>query len=118
MGSVTGKVVVEFDNDRHFKAKVIKPITWVLEEFSITIPAGFSTDGVSVPRISWIFMPHWGHTITRAAMLHDYLIRESVVPSKKADQLFFEAMTVLGASTKLKYLLWLSVRTRNLYLRR
>ena len=41
--------------------------------YGITVPAGYETNGASVPRIFWwIYPPNYPGRIT-AAMLHDYL---------------------------------------------
>lgn len=59
------------------------------------VPAGFSTDFASVPRIAFAY---WltGNTAHRPAVLHDWLCRTAPVPRTVADQLFAEAMESIG----------------------
>lgn len=70
----------------------------------VYIPEGYLTDGASVPRIFWGLLPPWGE-YGQAAIVHDYLceflsITVGGVPvsitRKRADEIFHEAMKVLG----------------------
>lgn len=70
----------------------------------ITVPAGYLTDGASVPRLVWGLVPPWG-AYGQAAVVHDLLCEYLVVMTDAGDQvritraeadlLFLEAMTVL-----------------------
>lgn len=44
----------------------------------VTVPAGFLTDGASVPRIFWDLFPPWG-VYGQAAILHDWLCTNRVL---------------------------------------
>jgi len=80
----------------------------------ITIPAGFTTDGTSVPRVLWALLPTWG-TYSRAAALHDYLCAalragnpHPLAPTwKRAAQIFYEAMVVEGTGQVIRFALYL-----------
>jgi len=66
----------------------------------ITVPAGFLTDGLSIPAFAWpIVGPRAGRAF-RSGILHDYLYsRESEkygIDRKGADKLFLEVMFNLG----------------------
>ena len=67
----------------------------------VTIPTGFLTDGLSIPRFAWpIVGPTTGKAFL-AGLLHDYLYSRSstahfFVDRKTADSLFLEAMHNLG----------------------
>lgn len=70
--------------------------TWVV------VPAGFLTDGASVPRYLWWAMPAWS-LYGQASALHDFLIEHQVkyvngetvrVPRDEADRIFDEALKV------------------------
>ena len=59
----------------------------------IRVPAGFVSDGPSVPRtpiLFWLF----GHVGKRAAVIHDFLYRNALVPRDVADDIFKEALLV------------------------
>lgn len=70
----------------------------------VTVPAGYLTDGASVPRALWSLIPPWG-AYGQAAVVHDLLceyltIVDDGLPARitreRADQIFLEAMTVLN----------------------
>jgi len=58
-----------------------------------TVPVGFTTDFASVPRlpIAYAVYGNRGQSV-RAAVLHDYYCRTKIIPRKRADKLFLEAM--------------------------
>lgn len=70
----------------------------------ITVPAGYLTDGASVPRIFWSMIPPWG-AYGQAAVVHDLLCeylsivdhgRPKLITRRRCDEIFSEAMAVLG----------------------
>jgi hypothetical protein len=69
----------------------------------ITVPAGYLTDGASVPRALWSIIPPWG-AYGQAAVVHDILCeylsimvggKLTPITRERADEIFAEAMTVL-----------------------
>jgi len=61
----------------------------------IIVPAGFITDFASVPKIFWgIIKPTGKHG--KAAVIHDYCYATAIYSKFRSDQIFLEAMTVLG----------------------
>ena len=69
----------------------------------VYIPAGYLTDGASVPQIFWSVIPRWG-AYGQAAVVHDFLceylsITSDGVPKSitraEADDILLEAMQVL-----------------------
>ena len=84
----------------------------------IVVPSGFETDFASVPRMFWSIIPPWGK-YGKAAIVHDYLYQTLSATSiktgirytrKDADDIFLEAMGVLGVPTWKKYLMYWAVR--------
>lgn len=83
----------------------------------IVVPAGFLTDGASVPKIFWSVLPCWG-TYSRAAIVHDYLCwrlhqgaPHAEAPTRRAaDAVFYEAMLVAGTGPLTARILWAGVR--------
>lgn len=59
----------------------------------IEIPAGFSTDFASVPRLPIVF---WltGDSAHEASVVHDWLYRTQEFPRRTADAVFLDAMSV------------------------
>jgi hypothetical protein len=76
---------------------------------SILVPEGTETDFASVPRGLWNLFPPDG-TYTAAAVVHDCLYREAVVPRSVADAVFLEAMRVAGTGRFTRVTIWASVR--------
>lgn len=69
----------------------------------VIVPAGYLTDGASVPRMLWSLIPPWGK-YGQAAVLHDYLCdygkiidkdKPVYITRKQIDEIFFEALEVL-----------------------
>lgn len=61
----------------------------------VRVPAGFETDFASTPVFAWIIFPPWGR-YSKAAVIHDYLYQTGERTRKEADEIFREAMCVLG----------------------
>jgi hypothetical protein len=78
---------------------------------TLTVPEGFQTDFASVPRVPFAYM-FFGDKAHREAVLHDYLYRKDSVPVATFDQannVFFEAMTLRGKPTWVRYLMYWGV---------
>lgn len=88
----------------------------------IIVPAGFETDGASIPRLLQGILPAWGRW-SRAAIIHDYLCRAidqrrpvgvpgwGIVGRRSdADAIFYEAMIVAGVSRPIAWIMWAAVR--------
>src|SRR3982751_4820796 len=83
----------------------------------IAVPAGFITDGASVPQYLWNVLPPWG-TYSRAAVIHDYLLvqLQAGTPHPEGttrlacDNVFWEAMGVCGTPLPIRSMLYAGVR--------
>lgn len=75
----------------------------------ITVPKGFVTDCASVPFPFKMFIPVSG-LYNQAAVLHDYLYATQTRSRKEADNIFLEAMTVLGVNVIKRQLMYRAVR--------
>ena len=103
-------------------AVLLEPLVWECDElgsgFTVTIPAGYMSDGASVPWFLWWFLPPWGDKATRAAILHDYLTGElelgRVWPGAETreacDRQFYLALLALGVSEWRATICWAVVR--------
>ena len=77
---------------------------------AFTVPAGFRSDGASVPWLFWWFMPPRGDH-TRAAILHDYFCdHPEVCRQRTADALFVEMLVHLGVPIWRRVPAYLAVR--------
>lgn len=67
----------------------------------VTVPAGFESDGASVPRLLWSSIsPRLDPRTLRGAVVHDYLYRTAPEnwTRKEADTLFYEFIREDGLS--------------------
>lgn len=88
------------------------------QRYYAVVPAGFLTDGASIPRFLWWLFPPWGR-YGQAAALHDrlcevpQLYNESVIHTvnrKYVDRVFYDAMLVVGVPKWKAKLMYLGVR--------
>ena len=75
----------------------------------IEVKIGFQTDFASVPRLFWAILPKWGR-YGNAAIIHDWLYWIQDRPRREADEIFLEAMGVLGVRHPVKYPMYWAVR--------
>lgn len=76
----------------------------------IVIPAGFTTDLASVPRIFQSIIPKLGHHI-RPAIVHDYCYEGFTdLTRKEADEMFLEGMQQTKVGWLRRNAMWLAVR--------
>ena len=63
----------------------------------IEVPAGFITDGASIPSVFWPFLSPFGEYF-KAAIIHDYLYSKdnTLYDRRTSDLIFKEAMFNLG----------------------
>lgn len=75
----------------------------------IAVPAGFLTDGASVPRIPLAWWLTGGHG-NRASVIHDWLLDQHGVTRKVAAGVFREALEASGAPGWRTWLMYAGVR--------
>lgn len=112
MSSFTSPLCFEFIGNRLFRltAPFEYHVGAIGSGIVFTVPVGFVTDLASVPRAFWwLFPPHGDYT--KAAVLHDYLYSSNVVSRLWADEIFNEAMRVLGVNHATRWLIFKAVRT-------
>lgn len=73
----------------------------------IIVPAGFISDGATIPPILWPIIGHPMANYAQGAFLHDILYRDKVYSRKRCDEIFLESMVVLEiALWKRKIIYW------------
>ena len=118
-GSFSGPLRLEkVDNQRLWL--LLEPLTyWPLAAEAVMVPAGFLTDGASVPRLLWALYPPFGGEYDRAAVVHDYLYRfaelyhgndHGHISRGQADDLMLEMMEVDGFRPSGRRTVWSGVR--------
>lgn len=76
----------------------------------VIVPAGFVTDLASIPRVLWSLLPPHGR-YAKAAIIHDWLYATGIGGSREyADNVFLEAMEVLGVSVWKRSVIYWAVR--------
>ena len=79
----------------------------------LTVPAGFSSDGASVPRFFWrLVFPPGDQKALRAAFVHDWIYRTHPEgwTREAADKLFLKLLIEEGMPEFRAVLAWLGVR--------
>jgi len=118
MSRFTGPLDVSFSDSRY--AFLREDLVWEVGHegsgVEIRVPAGFISDGATVPRILWPIMPPWGDKGTRAAILHDYLLSilkpndpEYAAKRTDADRQFQLALLALGVNPVRALICWAGV---------
>lgn len=83
----------------------------------VEVPRGYLTDGASVPRLLWAFIPPWG-AYGQATVLHDYLceylrMTQGNTPvdisRKECDAILNHAMVLVGVPTFRRLMIYLGV---------
>jgi hypothetical protein len=75
----------------------------------IKVPEGFQTDFASVPRLPLAYLL-FGGVARRAAVVHDFLYRNSGISRSDADAIFREAMEASGIDWFRRSSMWAGVR--------
>ena len=75
----------------------------------VVVPHDFKTDLSSIPHLFRLFLPKNGKD-RAAAVIHDWLCRQTQIRRKIADKIFIEAMTVTKVSRWLRYVLYCGAR--------
>lgn len=99
-------MVLKYLGDGRYR--LVEPI----ELFGYTVPAGFVTDGASIPKIFWSFIgsPFTGKYV-EVAILHDYLYSGAEdISFKEANRIFYEGMRRVGVNRFKAYLMYIAVK--------
>jgi len=98
-------IITPMENHRY---RTVTDITYK----DIRVPAGYETDGASIPRILWWFIPPNESTIMPAVIVHDYMCH--IKQYHKGDRYFKEILNLLNIS---KFKIWYLVTGVTLYTR-
>lgn len=118
MSSFLSPLRAEDFDDGSNRRKLLEPIIYHVGSLQstdkIVIPAGFVTDGGSVPRILWPIVDPWGKA-SKAYILHDWLYHTGERSRLVSDAILMEAMEVSGVSFTQRKLVFLGVRIGGWY---
>ena len=103
------EVAIHTEDERGNVYTLLKPLLYC----GLEIPAGFESDGASVPRLFWstVFPPGDSKAL-RPAIIHDYIYRTHPErwTRKMADETFYEMLVSAGISKWRAYKAYLGVR--------
>lgn len=95
--------------------RVLTPFSYRIDgESYVTIPAGYLTDGASVPQLFWNMIPPWGK-YGQAAVVHDLLceylvvVRNGVpetISRARCDEILNEAMISLRVPLAKRWMIY------------
>jgi hypothetical protein len=108
----TGQIVVSPIQPEGKRWTLVQSFTYTGNTQSFTVPAQFTTDFASVPRVFTWLLPRYGRW-TPAAILHDFLWAEAKagrILKFDADGLFNRAMRELGVPYLRRWIMWTAVR--------
>lgn len=93
--------------------ELVEDLVVTVNDLRFVVPAGFVTDGASVPPVWWPFVGHpYAPSSLRAAILHDYLcgLREaSGLSSRRVHLLFYATLLVEGVAVPRAWLMTAAV---------
>ncbi|MCW1921331.1 DUF1353 domain-containing protein [Luteolibacter arcticus] len=91
--------------------RLLAPFTYLSSRGAITVPAGFVTDGASIPRVFWSVLAQFGPWFG-AAIIHDWLYSELNLRFTRlqSDDLFKEAMFNAGLDWPRREMIYRAVR--------
>lgn len=123
----SGRLQLDFgDWDKAGRIAItLSPVIWTMPDIGATIPAGYMSDGASVPQWLWWFLPPWGDRATFAALLHDYLLDRlqgfqpggAIAATRSAcDRQFLLACLALGVPAWKAYAAYFGVRAHSIRL--
>jgi hypothetical protein len=91
-GQFIGKFVAEFDVDGR-KVQLIEPYSFVDPNGTTwDVPAGYLTDGASVPSALWALYPPFTGAYRQAAVIHDYYCDSEERSWQDTHKVFYNAM--------------------------
>lgn len=133
MSSFTEPLILKFlDTNEAKRFEVVSPFTYYIDrlegDLKVEIPIYFRTDFASVPRLFWTVIPPVG-LYGKAAVVHDFLCEYGTawqrdasgnwsvydVSRKEADQIFRNAMQVLGVGKVKRNVMFWGVRLYSIF---
>jgi hypothetical protein len=91
--------------------RLVKPLQFVDDQGRLwEVPAGFETDGASVPRAFWRVIGHPFDSYFESAVIHDWLYGEAEVSRKESDRIFRVAMRSQRIPGWRRGIMWAAVR--------
>lgn len=84
----------------------------------VIVPKGYRTDGASIPKLFWSLIGGPLGKYAPAAIVHDFILEYDMYPRKRCDEIFEEALGVLGVGWFKRKLMYWGVRMYSLFRRK
>lgn len=118
MAEFNSKLSLEWIDGHDWKVQTQFEYTTDISQIgTIVVPAGFVTDFASIPRGLWNLFPPTGK-YGPAAVIHDFLYRDTKFDRELCDQVFEEAMEVLKVNFFARKIIYRAVRMFGGYARK
>ncbi|EKP0241586.1 DUF1353 domain-containing protein [Aeromonas salmonicida] len=91
--------------------ELLEPHTFTVNGIEYTVPAGFKTDGGTIPRALWAITSPTEYL--DQYLVHDYLYTvgsQKCITRQSADALLCDSLIEAGMSTPLAYTVYITVR--------
>ena len=106
------KSKLKLKRENNIFSVVVEDYTRYIKDFPIVIPAGFRTDGASIPLVLRPFFERYGKN-TEAAVVHDYLyskFNDTGINRELADKIFLFILKENGVSLRVRKMMYKAVR--------
>ena len=88
-----------------------EPLAFELHGTAYTVPRGFRSDGMSVPRWLWgVISPQISAETLEPSIIHDYLYNAKICTREEADEWYYDALLENGYSPKKAKVVFRAVR--------
>lgn len=78
-------------------AVLLGALTWRTRNTFVRVPAGFVTDGASIPPLCWWLVGHpFSYSLLKAATLHDYELQLASAPPAVIHRRLYHALRSCG----------------------
>ena len=111
MGTFSDPLRLDFIDQEGRYATLVLPLTYAVNSAEdYTVPAGYRTDGATVPRFFWRICPPWTGNYRKAVVLHDWLCDTKEIPYQRVHEIFAESMEALEVPIFQRTLMAIAVR--------
>ena len=103
---------IKLRRENNLFSVVVEDYTRYIKDFPILIPAGFRTDGASIPLMLRPFFERYGKN-TEAAVIHDFLyskFNDTGINRELADKIFLFILKETGVSYSVRKVMYKAVR--------
>lgn len=86
-----------FDKEHGTLLRTLEPVSFSINGKEYTVPVGFISDGMSIPRLYWRFLspPINGVTLV-PSIIHDWLYKNHICTRREADIWYYHALRFNG----------------------